>query len=97
MKRLIRRALAGLLVVGAAVAAPAQQRSSEPVLSLPDALSLTRTDQPRIEAYEREAQASEQAAVAARSLPDPQLTVGIQNYPVTGLNAPSPTADEMTM
>src|SRR6476646_10049254 len=68
-----------------------------PMLDLSDALALAGTDQPRIEAYGREAQASEEAAVAARSLPDPQVTAGIQNYPVTGLNAPSPTADQMTM
>lgn len=68
-----------------------------PVLDLRDALALAGTDQPRIEAYGREARALEEAAVAARSLPDPQVTAGIQNYPVTGLNAPSPTADQMTM
>lgn len=67
------------------------------VLTLEDALALVRTDQPRIEAYERDAQASAEAAVAARSLPDPQVSAGILNYPITGLNAPSPTKDEMTM
>ena len=97
MKRFARCAAAGLCALGLAIAAPAQQPAAEPVLDLQAALSLTRTDQPRIEAYEREAEASEQAAVAARSLPDPQLTAGVQNYPVTGLHAPSPTADEMTM
>lgn len=97
MKRAVRRAAAGLLVVCVAIAAPAQQHADDPVLNLQDALSLARTDQPRIEAYEREAQSSEQAAIAARSLPDPQLTAGIENFPITGRNALSPTADEMTM
>lgn len=68
-----------------------------PVLELQDALALAGTDQPRIEAYGREAQASEEAAIAARSLPDPELTGGIQNFPITGRNAFSPTEDEMTM
>jgi outer membrane protein TolC len=78
--------------------APAQQQpTAEPVLELQDALALAGTDQPRIAAYESEAQASEQAAVAARSLPDPQLTGGIQNFPITGHNAFSPIEDEMTM
>jgi cobalt-zinc-cadmium efflux system outer membrane protein len=78
--------------------APAQQRLPiEPALRLEDALALVRSDQPRIEAYERDAQASEEAAVAARSLPDPQLTTGIENFPITGRHALSPTADEMTM
>ena len=85
-------------VLSLAVAAPAQQRPpAGPMLGLQDALDLITTDQPRIEAFQREADASEQAAVAARSLPDPQVTAGIQNYPVTGLNAPSPTRDQMTM
>ncbi len=46
----------------------AQQMSAaaEPLLDLQDALALVTTDQPRIEAYERDAEASDQAAVAAR-------------------------------
>ena len=89
-------AAAGLALV---FPAPAQQLrpAAEPVLGLQDALAFVTSDQPRIEAYEREAQASEQAAVAARSLPDPQLTAGVENFPVTGRHALSPTADEMTM
>lgn len=91
-----------LIVAAAAFAlalpALAQQRApAEPVLGLQDVLALAKSDQPRIEAYEHEAQASEQAAVAARSLPDLQLTAGIQNFPITGMNALSLTADEMTM
>ncbi|MES2119733.1 MAG: TolC family protein [Pseudomonadota bacterium] len=78
----------------AAMAAPDRAGS---VLNLPDALALAGTDQPRIEAYGREAQASEEAAVTARSLPDPQVTAGIQNFPITGENAFSPTEDFMTM
>ena len=68
-----------------------------PELTLEQALAHTSGDQPGIAAYEREAQASEQAAIAARSLPDLELMVGIQNFPITGDNAFSPTDDEMTM
>lgn len=95
MFRLLIAAAAAL-----ALAVPASGQEAKPderVLELEDALALARTGQPRIEAYEREARASEEAAVAARSLPDPQLTAGIQNFPVTGKRAFSPTADEMTM
>ena len=60
-------------------------------------MALARGDQPAVAAFEREAFASEQAAVAARSLPDPQVSVGIQNFPIRGMNAFSPTDDEMTM
>jgi outer membrane protein TolC len=79
-----------------AKAAP-QQAPRGPVLTLEDALTLASTDQPMIEANQREAQASEQAAVAARSLPDPQLSVGIQDLPVLGKNAFSLTKDDFTM
>jgi outer membrane protein TolC len=68
-----------------------------PVLTLQDALALAGPNQPRIEAFEREAQASQEAAVAARSLPDLQVTAGVQNFPFTGPNAFSPTDDFMTM
>ena len=68
-----------------------------PVLGLQEAIGLASGDQPALTAFEREAVASEQAAVAARSLPDPQLMVGIQNFPITGENAFSPTDDFMTM
>lgn len=95
---MFRPFIAAVTALALASPAPAQQKApAEPVLRLEDALALARADQPRTEAYEREAQASEQSAVAARSLPDPQVTAGIQNYPITGMNALSPTRDEMTM
>lgn len=68
-----------------------------PVLSLEEAIGLASGDQPALAAFEREAVASEQAAVVARSLPDPQLMAGIQNFPITGETAFSPTDDFMTM
>jgi outer membrane protein, heavy metal efflux system len=96
---MFRTIIAAAAALALAFPALAQQQPApaESTLDLQGALALARSDQPRIEAYEREAQASEQAAVAARSLPDPQVSAGVQNYPVTGLNAPSPTKDQMTM
>jgi outer membrane protein TolC len=76
---------------------PADPERVGPLLKLDDALALALGDQPAIAAYEREAAASEQAAIAARSLPDPQVSVGVQNFPVTGMDAFNPTRDEMTM
>lgn len=67
------------------------------ILSLPDAVSLARGDQPIVSAFEREALASEEAAAAARTLPDPQLTVGVTDFPVTGDRAFDPTSDNFTM
>ena len=75
-----------------AVAAPAG-----PVLTLNEAIALARGDQPTVAAFEREAVASEEAAEAARTLPDPQVSAGIRDFPVTGDNALSPTADDFTM
>lgn len=84
----------------AALAVPAlaeQAAVTGPILTLQDALALSSTDQPRLAGYESEAEASEQAAVAARALPDPQVSAGIRNYPVTGDNALSPADAMMTM
>lgn len=78
-------------------AAALERPFAEPVLTVQQAVALASDDQPSVTAYESEADASEQAAVAARSLPDPVVSVGIQNYPIAGMNAPSPNKDEMTM
>jgi outer membrane protein TolC len=82
----------------------AQVRPREPVgalaqrpLSLQEAVAIASGDQPALEAYQREAAASEQAAVAAEALPDLQLTAGIQNFPIRGDNAFNPIDDFMTM
>ena len=88
---------AGLIGVTLATAAVGQDRSVAPALTLERAVALASARQPATAAYTREAEASEQAAAVAHILPDPQLMVGIQNFPITGDNALSPTADEMTM
>lgn len=80
-----------------APATPASPVRAGPVLSLEEALARARGDQPLIAAYEQDAVASEQAAIAARSLPDPEVSAGIQNFPIEGEDAFSPTADFMTM
>lgn len=67
------------------------------VLSLEDAVRISRGEQPTLLAFGREADASEQAAIAARALPDPELTAGVRDFPVTGSRAFSPTADDFTM
>ena len=67
------------------------------VLTLQEAFARARGDQPAIAAFEREAIALEEEALAARSLPDLQVSVGVQNFPITGENAFSPTDDFMTM
>ena len=66
-------------------------------LGLVEAVRLSRGDQPAVSAFESDAIASEEAARAAGTLPDLKLTVGVQDFPVTGKNAFSPTADDFTM
>lgn len=68
-----------------------------PELSLNEAIALSQGDQPSIAAYERDAKASEEAAVAAGTKPDPVLTGSVQSYPVTGARAFSPNRDDFTM
>ena len=80
-----------------ATAGVAQEKAPKPILTVQQAVALASGDQPSVAAYESEAIGSEEAAVAARSLPDPIVSAGVQNYPVTGLHAPSPSKDEMTM
>jgi len=76
---------------------PATSPAAGPTLSLKEAAALASGDQPTLAAFEREAVASEQAAIAAGTLPDPTITAGIQNFPVTGNMAFNPTGDDMTM
>lgn len=68
-----------------------------PELGLDEAIALARRAQPAVAAFEREAFASEEAAAAARTLPDPTVSAGVQNYPVTGAAAFDPTREDMTM
>lgn len=85
------------LAADAVLPAQAPPARTGPELGLDEALTLARGEQPGVAAFEREAAANEQAAIAARSLPDPQVSVGVQNFPVRGMNSFSPTKDEMTM
>ncbi|HSH83256.1 MAG TPA: TolC family protein [Herpetosiphonaceae bacterium] len=98
-----------LLMAGMPSVAAAQAQHSGPTeheatavatgstLSLEDAVSLALGNQPAIEAFRRDAEASEEAAVAAGTLPDPELMAGVRDFPVTGNKAFSPTADNFTM
>lgn len=87
-----------LAVLGLATAAQAQKPPRQPLLTLPDAVSIANGEQPAVGAYHLEAEAKEEAAIAAESLPDPRLTLGIQNYPIIrGESAFSPTEERMTM
>lgn len=85
------------LAVALVLATGASPLAAQDTLGIDEAITLSLGNQPTIDAFGREAEASEQAAIAARTLPDPQLTVGVRDFPVTGDNAFSPTADNFTM
>lgn len=91
MNRLLRRLIAAAIVLALPSTALAQV-----TLTLEDALRRSLERQPALEAYSRTAQASNEAAAAARQLPDPRLTVGVLNLPITG-DPLSFTSDDMTM
>ena len=106
-----RRCLAAASAIAAVFSAPVQAQDTltaqdppqasaarnEAVLTFEEARARARGDQPAIAAFARDAIASEEEAVAARSLPDLRLTAGIQNFPISGEDAFSPTDSPMTM
>lgn len=93
MKPLSYRAIAACAAVALVLPSIA---SAQTTLTLDEALRLSLERQPALEAYTRTAQASSEAAVAARQLPDPRVTVGVLNLPITG-DPLSFTSDDMTM
>jgi outer membrane protein TolC len=70
--------------------------TAEP-LSFDAALELAARSSPDIVAQSASVEAARSAAVAAGRLPDPKLTVGVENLPVTGQDQWSLTRDFMTM
>lgn len=82
-----------LLVAVLLVAAPAW---SAPV-SFDTALRLALERAPLLEARRSQTDAAREDAARAAALPDPKLTLGIANLPVTGTDALNFRADDMTM
>lgn len=70
---------------------------AEPVLSLPEAIELAIQNQPLLQSLDSATAASREAAVASSQLPDPRLSLGVANLPVTGSDALGFTRDDMTM
>jgi cobalt-zinc-cadmium efflux system outer membrane protein len=94
MRLSLKCSIAILAAIAALLPSPAQAQAA---LALNEALGLALGDQPTVAAFERDAVASEEAAVAARTLPDPQIVAGVRDFPVTGGHALSPTSDNFTM
>lgn len=66
-------------------------------LSLDEAIRIALARAPLLEADRASVVAAREDAARAGALPDPMLTVGIDNLPVTGSDAFDPGADMMTM
>lgn len=62
-----------------------------------EALRLALREQPAVQAGEAQIEARRETAEAAAELPDPRLSAGIMNLPVTGPEAFNPTGEMMTM
>ncbi|MUV13381.1 TolC family protein [Noviluteimonas gilva] len=66
-------------------------------LTLPEAVRLASERAPMLDARRAGVSAAQEEAARAGALPDPILTVGIDNLPVTGSDAFDASADDMTM
>lgn len=70
---------------------------AQPELTLDDVARLALERQPNLDAYTKASTAANEAAIAEGQLPDPQLTFGVQNLPVTGDAAYRLDREDMTM
>ncbi len=82
-----------VLAAGMGVAAA----SASTGLSFDEAVRLAAEHAPNLTARELQITAAREEAVNAAALPDPQLTLGLANWPVTGDDAFDTRADDMTM
>lgn len=90
------RALARTACI-AVLAMPSAVWAASHPLTLPEAVRLASERAPILEARRAGVLAVQEEARRAGALPDPMLTLGIDNLPVTGSDAFDPRVDEMTM
>ena len=93
MKRFARAV--GTVLTAVVAAVPLSAQPANPI-TIDEALRLSLSDQPGLDAFGHTSRAFEQAAVAAEQLPDFRLSGGVQNFPVTGNDALSFSAERMT-
>lgn len=89
------RRWAALTLVLSLFAAPVWSTPSR--LSFDDAVRLAIERAPMLEARRSQTEAAREEAARAAALPDPKLTLGLANWPVTGNDAFDTRADDMTM
>ena len=90
------RALIRTLCV-AVLATPFVALAASQALTLPEAVRLASERAPMLDARRAGVSAAQEEAARAGALPDPMLTVGIDNLPVTGSDAFDARVDDMTM
>lgn len=91
----IRRWRVWALAFGLFAVAPAWSVTAS--ITFDDAVRLAAERAPMLQARQSQIAASQEEAVRAAALPDPRLTLGIANLPVTGADAFDASADFMTM
>lgn len=79
------------------LAAPLAAGAASAGLTLPEAVRLAGERAPMLEARRAGVLSAQENAARAGALPDPMLTVGIDNLPVTGPDAFDARVDDMTM
>ncbi len=66
-------------------------------LDFAEARLIAEQQSPRISAQQLQVNVAESVQKAAGSLPDPKLSLGIENYPISGMDRWSMTRESMTM
>ena len=81
----------------AVLATPFAALAASHELTLPEAIRLASERAPMLDARRAGVSAAQEEAARAGALPDPMLTIGIDNLPVTGSDAFNTRVDDMTM
>lgn len=92
-----RRAGVGACCLWLALSLPSVALATPSALTLAEALRIAVSRAPLVDASQSGVTAAREEAARAGALPDPMLTVGLDNLPVTGADAFDPDADFMTM
>ena len=90
--RNMRLAASWLMLAGIGLAG-----SQAHALGFAEALTLAQQQSPRIAAQRLQIDAASSTQKAAGTLPDPKLSVGIENFPISGMDRFSLTRESMTM
>lgn len=88
----LRLSALGFLLVGLGLAS-----SQAHALGFAEAMDLAEQHSPRITAQRLQIDAASSSQKSAGTLPDPKLSVGIENFPISGMDRFSLTRESMTM